>query len=393
MNGEMLALGKVRSAIREIFEYGKIRKAELGEDNVFDFSLGNPSVPAPKRVSEVMMRLIEKSDPVALHGYTSAQGDASVREKIAEWIQKEFSTPADPNLIYMTCGAAASLTITIKALCGTDDEVIVLSPYFPEYKVFIENAGAKTVIVPTKNDSFTLDLKAIDGAVNKRTKAIIINSPNNPSGVVFPKDDLIKLGKLLEDKSNELSTKIYIIADEPYRKLVYGDIDVPYIPTIYKRTAVCYSFSKSISLPGERIGYIALSPIDEDAKDLFLAICGAGRSLGYVCAPSLLQLTVAECLDEVADLDVYKTNRDLLYDTLTEYGYSLTKPDGAFYLFMKSPLEDANEFCERAKEFDILLVPSDSFGTGGYVRISYCVKTDMIRRALPRFKALIDSIR
>ncbi len=393
MNKKMLGLGKSRSAIREIFEYGKRRKAEIGAQGVFDFSLGNPSVPCPKHVNEVMTRLISETDSVLLHGYTSAQGDASVRAAIAEWTEKEFNTPTDPELIYMTAGAAASLTISLKAICSEGDEVIVLAPYFPEYKVFIENAGARAVVVNTLPESFMIDLKAIKGAINERTRAIIINSPNNPSGVVFPKSDLIKLSKLLEEKSAELSIDIYIIADEPYRKLVYGDIEVPYIPTLYKKTVVCYSFSKSISLPGERIGYIIAPKADENAKELFLAICGAGRSLGYVCAPSLLQLTVKECLNDIADIDTYKTNKDLLYNTLTEYGYTLTKPNGAFYLFMKSPIADANELCKRARELDLLLVPADSFGAPGYVRISYCVETDMIKRALPRFKALIESLR
>ena len=392
INEEMMGLGKKSSVIREIFEYGNKRKAEIGEENVFDFSLGNPSIPAPKRVTDTMLGLLRDSDPLSLHGYTSAAGDMEVRTAIAEDISRRFGALASPSLVYMTCGAAASLTISLNALINSGDEVILIAPYFPEYRVFAEKAGATVRIVKCAED-FQIDLDALDKAINKQTKAIIVNSPNNPSGAVFSEETVVGLTELLKKRSEELHTDIFIIADEPYRELVYGGVSVPYISNYYGNTLVCYSFSKSLSLPGERIGYIFVSPKAKDATDIFAAVCGAGRSLGYVCAPSLLQYTVKECLGQTADISVYETNRDLLYNSLTEYGYSAVRPDGAFYLFLRSPDPDARTFCEAAKKYELLLVPADSFGCEGYVRISYCVKTETIKRALPAFKKLIEEYR
>ncbi len=388
---EMLALGKEPSAIRQIFEYSRKRKAEIGETKVFDFSLGNPSIPAPDRVNEVMNNLINTLSPTILHGYTSAQGDKRVRTKVAENLSKRFGFECDYKNIYMTCGAAASLTITLKAIVqGGDDEIIILAPYFPEYKVFIANAGAKAVEVKCKADTFTLDIPAIEKAINKNTKAIIINSPNNPSGVVFSEEEIKQLAVILNKKQAEYKTDIYIISDEPYRELVYGDKKPPFVPSIYDNTVVCYSFSKSLSLPGERIGYIFVSPKLKESGDLFAAVCGAGRSLGYVCAPSLLQYTVAECLDTEPDLAEYRKNRELLYEGLKKIGFTAVFPDGAFYLFVKSLEEDAAAFCERAKKYELLLVPSDSFGIKGYVRIAYCVSHEQIKNSLPAFKKLYE---
>ena len=390
---KMTELGLKRSVIREIFEYGRLRKAKIGAENVFDFSLGNPSIPAPEKVQDTMVRLLTEKDPVALHGYTSAQGDPSVRKAIADNITERFGFTADPNLIYMTCGAAASLTITLNAIVNSGDEVIVLAPFFPEYKVFIEKAGANVRVVKCRESDFQIDFELLSDAVNEKTKAVIINSPNNPSGVVLNKDTIKELAELLERKSREYGNDIYIIADEPYRELVYGGVEVPYIPEYYNNTIVCYSFSKSLSLPGERIGYIFVSPKTNDCSKLYAAVCGAGRALGYVCAPSLLQYTVAELVGSTADVSVYKSNRNLLYSALCEYGYTAAKPDGAFYLFVKSPERDANAFCERAKKYELLLVPGDDFGYSGYVRISYCVSPEMIKKALPAFKKLIDEYR
>lgn len=389
INEKMAGLGKKRSVIREIFEYAKSRKSEIGAENVFDFSIGNPSVPTPRKVTETFERLLKEKDPVGLHGYTSAQGDLGVRRAIAEHIEKEFNFAADPDLIYMTCGAAASLTISLNALVNAGDEVIVLAPFFPEYRVFAEKAGAKLKEVLCREGDFQIDFAALEKAVTDKTKAIIVNSPNNPSGAVFSEDTIIKLASLLEKKQAEYGGEIYIISDEPYRELVY-DVSVPYIPKYYNNTLVCYSYSKSLSLPGERIGYIFVSPKVKNSGETYAAVCGAGRSLGFVCAPSLLQYTVGECADLLPDLTVYRKNRDLLLNSLTEYGYSAVPPDGAFYLFVKSPEEDANAFCERAKKYELLLVPSDDFGCKGYVRICYCVATEQIERALPKFKALIE---
>ena len=386
---KMTELGTKRSVIREIFEYGKKRKSEIGAENVYDFSLGNPSIPAPDSVREVMARLVSEKDPVTLHGYTSAQGDMNVRKAMADNISRNFKIAADADLIYMTCGAAASLTVTLNAICNPDDEVIVLAPFFPEYKVFIEKAGAKAVVVKCRESDFQIDFNLLSAAVNKNTKAIIVNSPNNPSGVVLNEETIKELAALMEAKSQEFGNDIYIIADEPYRELVYGDIKVPYIPEFYGNTIVCYSFSKSLSLPGERIGYIFVSPNAKDCRTLYAAVCGAGRALGFVCAPSLLQYTVAELVGQTADIEVYKKNRDLLYGALTDFGYTAARPDGAFYLFVKSPEEDANAFCEKAKKYELLIVPGDDFGYKGYVRISYCVATEMIEKSLPAFQKLI----
>lgn len=386
----MVSLGKKRSVIREIFEYAKQRKAEIGAENVFDFSIGNPSIPTSEKVTSVMKRLLEEKDPVELHGYTSAQGDLGVRTAVSASISRKFGFSADPNLIYMTCGAAASLTITLTALVNPGDEVIVLAPFFPEYRVFAEKAGAKLVVVKCREPDFQIDFEVFGKAITPRTKAVIVNSPNNPSGVVFSADTVKRLSEMLLEKQKEYGSDIFILADEPYRELVYGGAEVPYIPEFYDNTIVCYSFSKALSLPGERIGYIFVSPFAAECREIYAAVCGAGRALGYVCAPSLLQYTVAECVDESADIKAYDKNRILLYDSLLKFGYKTVRPDGAFYMFVKSPEPDAYAFCERAKKYELLLVPGDDFGFAGYVRISYCVAYSQIERSLPAFKALIE---
>lgn len=389
INKKMAELGNQPSVIRAIFEYSLKRKAEIGAENVYDFSLGNPSIPAPRIVDDTIKELAESGDSVALHGYTSAQGAMPVREQIAENIKKRFGCDASAKNIYITCGAAASLTSTLKAVVNEGDEVILLAPYFPEYNVFCANAGAKTVAVLGKGDDFSLDFDALDKAINKNTAAIIVNSPNNPTGAIIPENDIVKLAELLGRKQKETGRAIYIIADEPYRELTYGD-DVPYIPNFYDNTVVCYSYSKSLSLPGERIGYVFVSPKCEDSADLFAAVCGAARSMGYVCAPSLMQRVIAKCDGMTADVSLYNKNRELLYNSLSEIGYTAVKPQGAFYLFMKALEDDANAFCEKAKKHELLLVPADSFGAKGYVRISYCVAYDTIKNSIPAFKKLFE---
>ncbi len=386
---KMWELGTKSSVIREIFEYGKKRKAEIGSENVFDFSLGNPSIPAPWSVRETYVKLLCETDPVVLHGYTSAAGDPVVRAKIAQHIKNKFSFEAKADNIYMTCGAAAALMASLKAIVNRGDEVIVLAPFFPEYTVFIESAGAVQKIVKCREEDFQIDLEAFSAAVNENTKAVIVNSPNNPTGVVFSKETIEAVSHILRKKQREYGHDIYIIADEPYRELAYG-VDVPYVPSCYENTIVCYSYSKSLSLPGDRIGYVFVSPEVNASKDVFAAVCGAGRSLGYVCAPVLAQLVVGECVDAVADISAYERNRDLLYNSLVSFGYEAVHPDGAFYLFVKAPSGDAKAFAEAAKKHEILFVPSDSFGYEGYVRISYCVKYEVIEKSLPAFKALIE---
>lgn len=387
INENMLELGRQGSIIRAIFEYGNQRKREIGADKVFDFSLGNPSVPAPDSVTNAIRNIVEQTDPVALHGYTSAAGDMSVRSTIAQSIERRFSVPMKPELIYMTVGAAASLTISLKAILLEGEEVIVCVPFFPEYTTFIEASGGKVVKVMPDANLFP-DFGELERTITPRTKAMIINSPNNPSGAVYPKEVIERLTSLLRARSAEYGHPIYLIADEPYRELIWGDAEVPYLPCFYDDTIVCYSYSKSLSLPGERIGYIALSPTMGDVKNVFAAVCGAGRALGFVCAPSLFQRVAAKCVEETSDLSVYRLNRTLLYDALTAMGFECVRPDGAFYLFMKSPEPDAYAFYEKAKAHELLLVPSDDFGIGGYVRISYCVSTEQIKRSLPAFEAL-----
>lgn len=387
----LVKLGKVRSEIREIFEYGNKRKAEIGAENVFDFSIGNPSVPAPKSVDNAIIDLVNNFDSVALHGYTSAQGDAHVRETIANYINDKFGTNVTANNIYMTCGAAASLTIVMNAILQKDDECIVFTPYFPEYGVFIERTGAKLVEVKSQEKTFQIDMDNFEKAINEKTKAVIINSPNNPSGVVYTVETIEKMCQLLKKKEEEYGHPIFLITDEPYRELVYDDTEVPYVINYYDNTFVCYSYSKALSLPGERIGYIVVSPKMIDEEDAYAAVCGAGRALGYVCAPSMLQRVIEKCISDTSDISIYKENRDLLYNALTKMGFECVYPDGAFYLFVKAMGEDAYEFCEKAKEYELLLVPADSFGTPGYVRVSYCVQTKQIEDALPAFEKLAES--
>lgn len=388
INETMKRLGTTRSVIRDIFEYGNKRRAEIGAENVFDFSLGNPNVPAPEAVNRTMTELLQTKPDMWLHGYTSAQGDAQTRQAITEDLNSRFGTAFNRDNLYMTCGAAASLKITLTALFTPGDEVIAFTPYFPEYRVFVETCGAKLVEAPSDPATFQIDFDALPDLITPATKAVIVNSPNNPSGVVYHEDTIRKLAALMEEKTARFGHPIYLIADEPYRELVYDGINVPYLTKYYRDTIVCYSFSKSLSLPGERIGYILVPDEITDSADIYAAVCGAGRALGYVCAPSLMQHVIAECVGQVSDVNIYRENRDILLSALTEYGFTCIHPDGAFYLFMKSPVDDAGAFCEKAKEFDLLLVPADSFGTPGFVRISYCVSTDMIRRSLPAFKKL-----
>ena len=386
----MYALGSKRSVIRELFEYGKIRAKQLGADKVFDFSIGNPSVPAPACVNKTITALVQNMDSTLLHGYTSAQGDENVRRAIAENLNKRYSTSFAANNIYMTCGAAAGLAISIRALCCDGDEFVILAPYFPEYNVFIKAAGGTPVTVGF-DESFQIDFDALRGAITKHTKAVIVNSPNNPSGVVYSKETIEKLAKLLSERAAEYAHPIYIIADEPYRELVYDDVEVSFIPSYYADTLVCYSFSKTLSLPGERIGYIAVNPQASDAENVYFAVMGAGRALGYICAPALFQRVVAECIEARPNTLAYKENRDLLFDGLKNIGFECVHPNGAFYLFVKALEQSAEAFSDKAKEFGLLLVPGEDFAASGWVRVAYCVSKDMILRAMPYFKQLYDS--
>lgn len=390
-NDETYKLGSNRSAIRELFEYGKIYAKTHGADALFDFSIGNPSIPTPARIDETIIDLIKNSPSLSVHGYTSAQGDISTRTAIANNINRRFGVGISADGIYVTCGAAASLSITIKALTETpDDEIIVFAPFFPEYDVFIKAGGAKTVCV-APDENFLPDFDDFNKKLSKNTRAVIVNSPNNPSGVVYGEKIINKICDIINRHNEKYGKTVTIISDEPYREIVYDGIEVPYIMNYYDNSVVCYSFSKSLSLPGERIGYIAVNPKCAEERKLYYSVCGAGRALGYICAPSLMQAVLARCIDEKTDASAYKENRDLLCGVLDNAGYEYVKPDGAFYLFVKSPETDANAFSERAKNYGLLLVPSDSFGVKGYLRVAYCVPKDMILRSSDAFTKLKKS--
>lgn len=386
---EMIRLGTQKSVIRELFAYGLQRAEVVGAENVLDFSLGNPSVPAPKEVQDAMIDIVNNKDPKVYHGYSTSQGHAGCRKAIADNLNKRFEKEYSMNDLFITCGAAASLNIVFKALTASaDDEIIVLAPYFPEYKVFIEGQGAKMKLVTNRND-MKLNLEGIKEAVNKNTKGLLINSPNNPSGVVYSKEEIKELTDYLKKMQEELGNDIYLISDEPYRELVFTDEPVPFIPHYYDNTIICYSWSKSLSLPGERIGYILVNDKCQDNETLMAAVGGAARVLGYVCAPTLFQFVIEKCIDVMPNLEVYKKNRDILYNGLTEMGYNVAKPDGAFYLFIEAPNGNSEEFSEKAKEHDVLVVPGAGFGTKSHLRLSYCVDTEKCEKALPVFEKLI----
>ena len=384
----MLNLGTARSEIREAFAFAQARAAEVGAENVDDFSIGNPSVPAPATVAEAVHKLVDAIDPIKLHGYTPAQGDGQARGALADDLNRRFGTNYTADNFYLTAGAAGALCCARSALSCSGDTLIPFAPYFPEDKVFVESAGAELVTVPADIEDFQIDFAAFDQALTPNTKGVIINSPNNPTGVVYSEATIQKLAQVLTEKSKEYGHTIWLISDEPYREIVYRDTPLPWVPNYYPNTLVCYSYSKSLSLPGQRIGYVLVPPQAEDADIVYAAVCGAGRALGYVCAPSLFQLVAAECTGQTADIEIYHKNRDLLLNALRDMGYTCAQPDGAFYLFPRSLEPDARAFCERARKYDLVLVPGDSFGCPGHVRISYCVPTEQIQRALHKFEQL-----
>lgn len=391
LSKKVLELSKQHSVIRDIFEFGMERAKEVGTENVFDFSIGNPSVPAPKEVDDTAMEYIKGGDPVAVHGYTSNAGIFEVRDAVAASLNRRFDTTYSADNIFMTIGAAAAVGICFKSLVdGPEDEIITFAPYFPEYQVYAEGAGCKLTVIPAETETFQIDFDRLKSAINMHTKAVLINSPNNPSGAVYSKHTIQRLAELLTKKQEETGHSIYIISDEPYREIVYDGIKLPHVPKYYDNTLVCYSFSKSLSIPGERIGYIIAPCEAEDYGNLLAVFIAAGRLLSYVSVPALYQKVVGDCVDLTADLSVYQANKDLFYNALTDMGYECVEPGGAFYLFPKALEPDANAFCERAKKYDLLMVPGDSFGCPGYVRISYCVPTERIEKALPLFQKLID---
>ena len=385
-----LALGTSRSCIRELFEYGLKQAAVVGKENVFDYSLGNPSIPSPPEVNQAIVSIIQEIDSLDIHGYTPAPGAMPARKAIADDLNARFHTSIRAENIFFTCGAAPALISVIRALAVEGAEIMAIAPFFPEYRPFTEQNGASFVMVPADTQSFQISMEAVEARITPHTQAVIINSPNNPSGVVYTRETLSSLGELLTRKSAEYGHPIYIIADEPYRELVYDGVEVPFIPTIYSNTIVCYSYSKSLSLPGERIGYVCVPDQVEDSADVFAAVAGAARAMGHVCAPSLQQLVVARCASIRPDLEAYDRNRNALYDALISYGYECVKPNGAFYMFVKAPGGSAKAFSDKAKEKNLLLVPGDDFGCPEFFRICTCVSYDMIQRSLPVFKELIQ---
>ena len=391
INEKSYAYGAQKSSIREIAAYGSARKAQIGAENVFDFSLGNPSIPAPESVRASIARALELP-PTQLHGYTPAPGLPAAREAVAASLNRRFGTSYAAGDVYLTCGAAASLSISFHALVNPGDEVIVIAPYFPEYRVWIETAGATCVEVMADSETFQIDVSAVAAAINERTKAIVINSPNNPVGSVYAQKNLEDLAAALHDARKRLGTQVYLISDEPYREIAYG-ADVPWVPAIYDRTIVCYSYSKSLSLPGERIGWVLVPNTNPEHDRLVLAVAGAGRKLGFVCAPALFQHVVIDCVDEHTNVEAYAENRRALTEGLSTLGYEYIEPQGAFYLWVKALEPDANAFFERAKALELLPVPSDSFGCPGWVRVGYCVSKETIVNSMPAWKKLAESYR
>ena len=395
VNQEYYNLGTAPSVIRQLFAYGLEQAAKVGADKVYDYSLGNPSIPAPKKVNESIKKIVDEMDSIKLHGYSMAAGFDTARAAVAKDLANRFGLDVKASELFFTCGAAPALISIIKALIvDADSEIMAVAPFFPEYRPFVNANGGKLVVVPADTKAFQIHLDEVEKRITKNTQGIIINSPNNPSGVVYTEETLKGLAALLERKSAEYGHPIYIIADEPYRELVYGGVKVPFIPCLYKNTIVCYSYSKSLSLPGERIGYVYVPGFADDADAVYAAIAGAARIMGHVCPPTLMQKVIEYCAEERPDLVAYDENRNLLYSSLREMGYECAKPDGAFYLFVKAPNGDANAFSEKAKlDHNLLVVPADGFGCPGYFRLSYCVAKDMILRYLPAFRAMMEVFR
>ena len=392
VSAKMYELGTKKSTIRTIFEFGRRRALEVGEENIFDFSLGNPNVPTPNFVRDAAIEILQNSEPAAVHGYTVAPGNPAVRETLAQSINARFGTNFAGKNLFITAGAAAAITICFKALAEAGDEFITFAPYFPEYKVFVESVGAKLNVVPAQPADWQINFDAFKKMLTPQTKAVIINSPNNPSGAVYSEATIKTLAQILSDAANKFGREIFIIADEPYREIAYG-VDVPYVPNFYANTLVCYSYSKSFSLPGERIGYIVVPDSVADFGKIFGAVAGAARVLTHVNAPSLWQLVIAKCAGKPSDISIYERNAKLLYNGLIDAGFECVKPQGAFYLFPKALEDDDYAFCERAKKYDLLLVPGADFGCKGYFRAAYCIKTETIEKSLPLFKKLAEEYR
>ena len=390
INETAFALGDQRSVIRELFEYGLSRAAVVGPENVFDYSLGNPSIPSPPQINETIAQILADTDPLQVHGYTPGIGSPPVRQAIADDLNSRYGTDITAGELFIGCGAAPELVAVFRALTVPGARILAIAPFFPEYRPWVEAAGATLDIVPPDVPDFQIRIEAVEAMLTPETVAVIVNSPNNPSGCVYTRKSLQALADLLTEKSRQFGHPIYIVSDEPYRELVYDGTEVPFLPIIYRDTVVCYSYSKCRSRPGERVGYSYVPRQATDAKALYAAIAGAARAFGHVCAPSLWQQVISRCTHLRPDLDAYDKNRRALYEGLTAAGYTVAKPDGAFYLFVEAPGGDAVAFSEKAKQLDLLIVPGDSFGCPGYFRLCYCVKYETIQKSLPLFRKLIQ---
>ncbi|MCI8309809.1 MAG: pyridoxal phosphate-dependent aminotransferase [Clostridia bacterium] len=391
ISDKMKELVKNNSVIREMFEEGKALSKKYGQENVYDFSLGNPSIPVPEKVNDTIREILKNEDTLKVHGYMNNAGFEDVREKIAENINNKFDTKFSGENIVMCVGAASGINIILKSILNPSDEVITFAPYFMEYKNYINSYDGKLVEISPNTKDFQPRLDEFENKITKNTKAVIINTPNNPTGVIYSEETIKEICKILEKKQTEYEKEIFIISDEPYREIAYDNNEVPYITKYYNNTFVVYSYSKTLSIPGERIGYVVIPSEMDDSKNIITAITIANRIIGCVNAPSLMQRVLIECANEKVDLSMYDENRKLLYNELTNYGFECIKPQGAFYLFLKSPIENELEFCKKAKEYNILFVPGSSFACKGYVRIAYCVSNEMIKRALPAFKKLAEN--
>ena len=384
------ALGTSGSCIRDLAAYGEERAAVVGAENVFDFSIGNPSIPAPAQINETVRQLLSQQDTLEVHSYTSAVGAYATRKAIADDLNSRYGTDITPEELFLGCGAAPELTAVFRALTFPGARILAIAPYFPEYRPYVEGAGAEFAVVPADIPNFQIRLEAVEEMLTPNTAAIILNSPNNPAGTVCTEQTLRELAALLQRKSEEFGHPVYIVSDEPYRELTYDGVTAPYVPGIYPNTIVCYSYSKSLSLPGERIGYILVPRQAADSKAVYAAVCGAARAQGHICAPSLWQKVIAQCAGLRPDLQAYDRNRKALYEGLVAAGYEVAKPQGAFYLFVKAPEGSAQAFSRRAMKKDVLIVPGDDFGCPEYCRLCYCVTYDKIRRSLPLFRELME---
>ena len=380
-----------KSVIRQLSEFATERGKEIGYENVFDYSLGNPSVPVPEKFTEVMIRMLREEPPVALHGYSPSLGIPEVREKVAASLRKRFGIPYTKDHIFMASGAAGALSHAFRLVTQPGDEILTFAPFFPEYHPYVDLTGAVLKVVPANTEDFQINFSAFEEMIGEKTMAVLINTPNNPSGIVYSAETLTKLAALLTEKSREYGHVIYLISDEPYRELVFGGVEAPYVSRFYDHTIVCYSFSKSLSLPGERIGYVAVNPACEGAEYMVPMCAQISRGIGHNCPASIIQLAVAEVLEMTSDISVYETNAEILYQKLTELGFTCVKPGGTFYIFPKALEEDAKVFCQKALKYDLVLVPSDSFGCPGYFRMAYCIDTEKVERSLKALERFVET--